>query len=307
MSALLDDIIKAAVDGRQPLADILRKCLLLGHELKNQRLKEWANQELNGYKSGNDVPQYRVIPALARGDFYGPFGAAYLRHPIPSLMLREEHRNFAEQVSLVQSVSAYADAVKDPEASGSVLHFNWDPNLVVLYQSRLMTGGFNLHAAWQEVPVSAIAEMLDAIRNRTLNMALQLKDELGTSYTELRKIESKEKEASIQNIIFQNTGGSTNVSFGEGSVDASGQMQVLINQGDRKALDEVLTKAGVDAGALQKLTEAIQEDGGKKPGSKVGEWIKSNAGKVLSGGVKVGVSIGQQLLTEWLKQHYGMH
>jgi hypothetical protein len=30
------------LDGKRCLPDILRKCLLLGHELKNERLKEWA-------------------------------------------------------------------------------------------------------------------------------------------------------------------------------------------------------------------------------------------------------------------------
>ncbi len=43
MSALLDDIINLAIEGKQPLPDILRKCLLLGYELKNERLKQWAD------------------------------------------------------------------------------------------------------------------------------------------------------------------------------------------------------------------------------------------------------------------------
>jgi len=73
MSALLDDIINLAIDGKQPLPDILRKCLLLGHELKNERLKTWAKQELDGYKSGKDVPEYRIVPAQAKGNFIGPF------------------------------------------------------------------------------------------------------------------------------------------------------------------------------------------------------------------------------------------
>ena len=48
---------------------------------------------------------------------------------------------------------------------------------------------------------------------RTLKMALEIKDELGTSYADLRQIKSKEAATKIQNIIFQNTGGSTNVAF----------------------------------------------------------------------------------------------
>ena len=96
MSALLDDIINLAIDGKQPLPDILRKCLLLGHELKNERLKAWANQELNGY-NGRDVPEYRIIPAPAKGNFIGPFHAQYNHHIIPSIVLEENHREFAQR------------------------------------------------------------------------------------------------------------------------------------------------------------------------------------------------------------------
>src|SRR5438067_1878625 len=65
MSSLLDDIINLAIDGKQPLPDILRRCLLLGHDLKNERLRAWANQELNGYDSTNGLPDYRVVLAGA--------------------------------------------------------------------------------------------------------------------------------------------------------------------------------------------------------------------------------------------------
>jgi len=306
MSALLDDIINLAVDGGQPLPDILRKCLLLAHELKNDQLRSWANQELNGYESGKDLPAYRIIPAMARGNFIGPFYAQYKCHLIPSVVLEERHREFAERVYLMQSVSAYADVLKDRDtkSSSGVLTFNWNPNMVGYYQEKLMQGGFICHAAWQEIPVSALAEVLDTIRNRTLNMALQIKDELGTSYISLRKIDSSETETKIQNIIFQNTGGNTNVAFGQGNVDAS-QHQTALAVGDRKALDAVLTNAGLETQDLEALTGAIQADGGK-PGNKIGGWIKHNASKVLSGGVKVGTHIGQEILTAWIKAHCGI-
>jgi len=307
MSALLDDIITLAIDGSQPLPNILRKCLLLGHELKNDQLKAWANQELNGYKSGRDVPEYRIIPALAKGNFIGPLHAQYNRHLIPSAVLEKKHREFAERVYLAQSVSAYADVVKvkNADTSSHLLIFNWDPNMVVYYQDKLMEGGFICHAAWQEIPVSAITEMLDTIRNRTLNMALQIKDELGTSYNNLRKIESSASETKIQSIIFQNTGGNTTVAFGQATVDASGQGQNVIAVGDREALNAVLGKAGLAKPELEALTSAMETDG-KQPGGKVGEWVRENASKVLSGGVKVGTKIGTEILTAWIRQHYGL-
>jgi len=41
---LVDEIIDGAVDGKTPIADILRKCLVLAFQLKNGRLKEWVEK-----------------------------------------------------------------------------------------------------------------------------------------------------------------------------------------------------------------------------------------------------------------------
>jgi hypothetical protein len=306
MSALLDDIIKLAIDGNQPLPDILRKCLLLGHELKNVRLKAWANQELNGYQSGKDVPEYRIIPAQARGNFIGPFHSQYNGHIIPPAVLENEHRDFAERVYLIQSVSAFEDVTKGAKQSQGSLVFDWPADMVVYYQEKLMQGGFICHSAWQEIPPSALVELLDTVRNRTLNMALEIKDELGTSYTDLRQIKSKDAATSIQNIIFQNTGGSANVAFDGSSIDASTNTEIVINVGDKNKLAEILGKAGLSNTDVRSLTEAFKADGEKQPGTKVGAWVKDNASKVVMGGVKIGAKIGGELLSAWLKQYYGL-
>jgi len=36
------------------------------------------------------------------------------------------------------------------------------------------------------------------------------------------------------------------------------------------------------------------------------EWIETKTSKVVAGGIKVGVSIGQQLLTEFLMKRYAL-
>jgi hypothetical protein len=62
MTALLDEIIQLAEDDKNPLPNILRKCLRLASELKDERLKKWANQELDGYEGAvadEDIPSYR--------------------------------------------------------------------------------------------------------------------------------------------------------------------------------------------------------------------------------------------------------
>jgi hypothetical protein len=298
VSILLDDIINLAVDGKQPLPDILRKCLLLGHELKNERLKEWANQELSGYQSKEDTPEYRHLPGIAKGHFFGAYGGELKNYPIPPAALEEKHRHWAREVYLPQGVSAYEGIIASSD--NTTMTFPWPGDMVLYYQQKLLDG-YGLISAGLDVSKSAFIEALDTVRNRTLNMALQIKDELGTSYDDLRRIQSSDA-AKIQSIVFNNIGGNSNVAFG-GSVDASGQ--TIITVGDRKGLDAALSRAGLDKEDLDGLTGAIKADG-PKPGNKVGEWVKEKSSKVLAGGVKVGTKIGSEILTAWIKQHYGL-
>ena len=303
MSFLLDDIINLAIDGKQSLADILRKCLLLGHELKNEELKNWANQELNGYDPVKGIPEYRLVLSGAKGHFMGHYGAELNYYPLPSANLEDMHKDFGRKLYLLQGVSAYEGTIDSPESS--TLVFPW-PNDMVLYYQRKFIADYALVSAWQEVSKSSVVEMLDNVRNRTLNMALEIKDELGTSYTNPREIKSKEAATNIQNIIFQNTGGSTNVAVSGSTIDASTNAEIVINVGDKQRLDEILVKAGLTAADVQVLTEAVKADGGKKPRNRVGAWVKENASKVMAGGVKIGAKVGAEMLTAWLKQFYGL-
>jgi hypothetical protein len=303
MSSLLDDIINLAIDGKQPLPDILRKCLLLGHELKNDQLKAWANQELNGYTDGTTVPAYRVVEAEAKGHFMGPAGREIRNYPIPSVTLNENHRAWAERLDLTQSVSAYDDVLRNFQSNNVV--FYWPANLALIYQKHFFSGKFVLVSAWQEVPKTAIVEVLETVRNRTLNLALAIKDELGTSYQNLQKISSSEA-AKVESIVVQHIQGANYVSYGNMAIDASTNTEVVINVGDKQKLDELLTGAGLAPTDLQMLTSAIEADGGKRPGGRVASWIKDNAGKVLTGGAKIGAKVGAEILTAWLKQYYGL-
>ena len=39
---LLDEIVDYAVDNKQPVSVLLRKCLVLAYQLKNDKLKNWV-------------------------------------------------------------------------------------------------------------------------------------------------------------------------------------------------------------------------------------------------------------------------
>ena len=66
---LLDDIISLATHDKTSISVLLRKCVVLAHQLKNDRLKSWANHEFNGYENASEVPPYRKIAANSKGQF----------------------------------------------------------------------------------------------------------------------------------------------------------------------------------------------------------------------------------------------
>ena len=299
---LLDEIIElASGDDKQSISVLLRKCLILASELKNERLKVWANSELNGYSSDENLPDYRITPAQAKGHFSGPFGSGWNYLPIPPAVLEKEHQKFALRIPLLQAISAYEDIVSSSSGGGGSITVQWPANLVLYYQSKISTGMI-LVAAYQEIPRSALVEVLEAVRNRTLNMALELKAELG-NVQDLRKASSGHS-LQIEKVVLSNIAGNVYLSTGQSSMDASIQRQNIV-AGDWNQLTKILQDSGISGPEVAELSTAIKEDG-QTMGSKVKGWISKNAPKVLSNGVKVGTAIGQTLLTEFLRKHCGL-
>lgn len=102
--ALLDEIVRIAADSQQSLTELLRKCLILGYQLKNDELKTWLKQELDGYSSGDGLPSYRFVHIGALGTFSDGYNSRD-RVPLPSGMMRVEHRERAETVPLIEAVA----------------------------------------------------------------------------------------------------------------------------------------------------------------------------------------------------------
>jgi AbiTii len=103
---LLAEIIDAAVDDEVPLSTLLRKCMVLAHQLKNHRFRVWIEKELDRYGPDDELPNYRMVRAPARGTFLGIGGRVMQNQPLPSMVLKEEHRPIATEARLSQPISA---------------------------------------------------------------------------------------------------------------------------------------------------------------------------------------------------------
>jgi hypothetical protein len=293
---LLDDIIALAADDKQPLSVLLRKCLILAHELHNGLLKDWANSELDGYPVKKQLPDYRVLPTVGAIGLFEGQAFLQVRRPIPSRVLKPEDRHWAEEVKVTESIKSLEHLRDLPS---DTVTYPWHANLVLAYQNELF-GDWRLLSAGQSVPKSAIAGILDKVRTRALRMALELRDELG-ELPDLNKA-SEDHALQIDRVILGNITGDVYLSTGQSTMSIQEQN---ISISDWTQLQRVLQNTGLSKPEIQDLSEALNHDN-KKLGTRTQDWIKKNAPNVMVGGIKVAVAVGQALLTDYLKKHLGL-
>lgn len=296
--SLLDDIIKAITETDEKTSSILRKCLVLSYNLKNDTLKSWVSKELNGYDYDDpDMPDYRKCHAPAKGYFIGSFGRSISDQPIPSGLLKEEHRHWAEHAKLPQPLVAYEDV-----KSGENRVIPWPGNLVVIYQSKFFDGDLALNRAWQEIPGSVMVGIVDTVRTRLLTFVLELKEQTVEEDVEVESL----PQATVQTLVQMTVIGGNNV-FGNVEQFAANTVQV----GDIESLKGTLSALGVGHDELGKLESDIAQDKAEEPdkqglGKRTLDWIGRNAKAAGKGAVKIGGDVATAVMTEAIKRYLNL-
>lgn len=176
--SLLRRIQDATVDSKFQLADVLRMCKILAARLDHPAFKEWIEQELNGYKDRERLPNYRILKSLGcRGDFFGSFGSGLKNAPIPPISLPEEFREAVSTKYILQSVSAVESIVRQAnQTNQSILRALWEADAVVLLGSNVyetMICG----QAWTDIPTAAFVAVLDTVKSRILDFVIEIEAE----------------------------------------------------------------------------------------------------------------------------------
>lgn len=274
---LLEEIIDLAVDNKEPISVLLRKCLVLAATLKNDKLKEWVERELNGYGQDDLMPEYRIVPIVARGQFQGMGGAKIKSVALPSGTLDEIHRSWATTTYLRAPIAAYSHLVEKRDG-GVTPHIPWPADLVVRYQQKFIRG-YILVAAWQDIPLSAIVSLIDTIRNRVLSFALEIKGVLDSAADNPAAVPTEQVNQHVTNIIY----GGNNVIAGAAH-HFSQATTVNVQRGDIEGLVSTLQSIGLPDAEIDGLKLAIKEDeesgAAEGVGPKSSSWLARTLAKV---------------------------
>lgn len=170
---LLQEIIDGCVNHSLSLNETLMKCKILAYRLKNEELKSWVNNEINGYDNKDCFPSYRIIPAHSKGNFQYPTYVVNNLN-IPSVAISKKYREYVDTCYMSRGVSTLEHLLNN--STSDLLTADWDHNLIVLEGRKIYKNAYCLNA-WQEIPVSAITEILEKVRSIILDFCLKIEQE----------------------------------------------------------------------------------------------------------------------------------
>lgn len=301
---LLAEIQNDAVSDATPVSTLLRKCLVLAHNLDSGLLEDWVRYELNGYPDGVDVPDYRQIGVNFKANANN-LAWQLTGQSVAQIVVEQVTGN--KDISLFKCRQAIGTIVEDEIKASGTLVINMDNVGLLLNHKRIMGPTYNITRFWGEIPATQVLGIADAVRNRVLEFALALSKKYPNA-GDIGGITIKEPAVEkTVNQIFNTTINGNAGSIGNAN---NATINITVNQGNFGDLRQQLMQHGVGEDDIKELEVAIADEPNvgtdKKFGPKVGSWMGKMLGKAASGVWNVGVQAGGALLEKALLKYYGL-
>jgi hypothetical protein len=298
---LIQDLVDGAASDTVPVTILLRQLKVIAARADAAPLDEWINHELGGYPPAVPLPAYRgPFQLVVTGHFVGPHGQQAENVPIQALDFPPEWRSGFFDQWLIDSVAKLQQMGEDEYRL-----LPW-PTDAIRAASALMRGGrissavgpgMSLVAAYALATANVYVGVLDAVRTRVLDLALELEKSAPDAG---RPDAPEETTAAVQQVVvnyFHSLTG--NVAIASDGISQAVTVQ-LPGPGDEAALLRYLGAHGVEPSLLVALREALEHDradaGGQHPptaGARVKAWMghaMTDLGTNAAGGV-VGAAI----------------
>lgn len=299
---LIDEIVQLLSSDQGSIKEALLKTKILLHKIGHRELVEWVNNELNGYKKDENVPQYRVMHALVEGNVVNIRMRAS-SHPIPIGHLSDSEREKLEIIPMLDSLEVVSQLASSD--SGTLMR------PIPLECNHLLDKGFSqgthVQQAWCKINPVEVQNIIFQVRSRLLDFMLDLKDSLGAATSDddiKQKASTLDPTSMFNNAIF---GPNTTIVVGS---DNQQTIDNSIVSCDFDSLSKRLKKLGVDDVAIKELQDIADDEKTKldKPSLKtqVGDWIKRQVGKQLNLEAQTAIAFSVDAVTQAVRTYFGI-
>lgn len=306
--SLLQEIQNAAVDPNIDISFLLRKCKILASRLKNPEFSNWVDQELNGYENTDVLPDYRVARVHSQGHFFGLGGSRLQNADIPLSCIDKEYREYLEKCYCMQPISAYVDLLKTSKGGGNYQE-PWPPDLVA-HVGKGIYKYMNCLTAWKVLPRTVVVSLVEAVRNRVLNFALEIEaqaPDAGEASLNNPPLPQEQVTHIFHTHIYGNVG-----NIAQGSQNVTQTSAINITENNIQSLKKYLESLGLTPENIETLEAAIEEDqienarNEKRLGSRVSAWLGSVVSGIAQGVIPILQNVDANLITEAILKYYGI-
>lgn len=196
-------ILKELVNEEISLNIALKRLIVLAADMNDNDLKEWAEKEINGYNTDDEVPEYRKI--CSHSFYYNGFTSnlQVTNVPLDIRYLNEDTLKMIEYHELREPLLSLEKYVKEFKDG-----FNLD--LTMLAPEVLKNSGRRLQciSIYQKFNVSQIEKVLQTLSSKIMNIFIKLDKEFGCldnldiGCEKQQKKKLNETKQVIQQIIF---------------------------------------------------------------------------------------------------------
>jgi hypothetical protein len=307
---MLTEIIDTLSDDTKSLTTPLLKVKVLATRIGNESLLKWVNNELDGYKTSDSVPEYRK----AKGNPRGNIRQGYYQEEnvtLPLLIFGEKIAKRLVQFPLDQGVKALESIATGESGDTMVKQYGADFCAFLTDAARKNGQSVEVTHAWTEVHVSEVIQSLSEIRNKLLELLLEVEKEYPNFDNDIKSNKVDKSQVNQTIVTIMNTFNTS----GDGNVVNTGRnntfnVNVTINKGDIQALKGALKQISIpdaDIIELEEIVKADKPDNDKKVlGQKTNGWIQKMVGKTLDKSWDFATGTAAGLLTELLKNYFGL-
>ena len=163
MSSIILELQQGALDETVDIVSLLRKVFLVSTKLGLNELKTWANNELNGYKDNDAVPEYRKTKSELKSfnRFHG-----WIKVGFPD-------SEWEEKITLTSTSQSIAEIQRLQSSENTTLTQNLNGDRLRLLQE--MIGTDNDLSLF--IPVTSMDHIVSSVRNTILDWSLRLEQE----------------------------------------------------------------------------------------------------------------------------------
>jgi|GEM_PF-1375841 hypothetical protein len=155
------------------LSMLLRKCKILATRLNHPGFKSWVENELNGYNDVSSLPSYRVLKVISKGHF-STWGNSILTNiQIHTHVMKEKHEKYVKKAHIMQGIGSLENLLSK---ESSIFQVPWDSKLLAIYANDFYNNMICIKA-WQVISSSDIAGIIDTVKTKILDFALEIEAE----------------------------------------------------------------------------------------------------------------------------------